>query len=83
MKIDIFTLTIEGDYDNVFAVGMSITHPDGKQEVVTYRRDPVSGHTTLGTFDTPEGALRRCNMVVPVELEWQHDGIPHDQLIVD
>jgi hypothetical protein len=70
MEINTFTLTTTHDH-NVFAVGMSITHPDGGQEVITYRRDPVNGQTTFATFDTPEKALTRCNMIVPVQLEWQ------------
>jgi hypothetical protein len=70
MEINIFTLTTTPDHD-IFAVGMSITHPDGEQEVVTYRRDPVTGQTTFATFDSPDRALARSSTSVPMLLEWQ------------
>jgi hypothetical protein len=72
MEINIFTLRTVDDDDNVFAIGMSIVCPDGEQEVVTYRRDPVSGQAMFATFETPGRALARHGMIVPLRLHW-HD----------
>ncbi|GAB3429164.1 hypothetical protein [Actinophytocola sediminis] len=74
MNIRTFTLeTLDGRDDSVYAVGMSITHPYGDQEVVTFRRDPTSGLSTIANTTTPERALAQFERITPMRLVWTDD----------
>jgi hypothetical protein len=37
---------------------------------VTFRRDPVNGHSTFAVFDSPQAACARFSLTVPLKVEW-------------
>jgi hypothetical protein len=71
--IKTFTLeTVDDCHDNIYAIGMSIAS-DSSQEVVVFRRDPVSHQATFMSTTTPERALDSFQRVMPMRLVWTQD----------
>jgi len=64
-----FALVCAGDHRKIFAYGMDIDLPSGR-EVVTFRRDP-GGQCLFGVHQSVEGARRRFSVVTPLELVWE------------
>jgi hypothetical protein len=63
-----FCLVSAEDPDQVFAYGLDIDLPSGR-DVITFRRD-TNGRTVFGVHDSPEAARQRFSLTVPLELEW-------------
>jgi hypothetical protein len=61
-----FTLVTAEDPDHVFAFGLDIDLPSGR-DVITFRRD-ADGRAVFGVHDSPEAARKRFSLVVPLEL---------------
>jgi hypothetical protein len=51
----LFTLVDAAEYDDIFAWGMEITHPDGRAAVI-YRWDPTTRQSTQGVHSSAAGA---------------------------
>jgi uncharacterized protein (UPF0548 family) len=64
-----FALVNADDHTEVFAYGLDIDLPSGR-EVITYRRDQ-GGHGMFGVHQTPEAARRRFSMIAPLDLVWE------------
>jgi hypothetical protein len=64
-----FALVSAEDRDEVFAYGLDIDLPSGR-EVVTFRRD-ISGLSVFGTHQSAEAAQKRFSAITPLELIWE------------
>lgn len=64
-----FALVSVEDRGKVFAYGMEIDLPAGR-EVVTFRRES-GGQCLFGVHESAEGARRRFSVVTPLELVWE------------
>lgn len=63
-----FALVCAEDHTQVFAYGLDIDLPSGR-EVITFRRDH-SGHGMFGIHESVESARQRFSGIVPLELVW-------------
>jgi uncharacterized protein (UPF0548 family) len=64
-----FALVSTEDRDKVFAYGLDIDLPSGR-DVITFRRG-ADGQTMFSVHGSVEAAQRRFNMVTPVDLVWE------------
>lgn len=64
-----FALVSAGDRDKIFAYGLDIDLPSGR-DVVTFRRE-VDGRKTFAVHESVEAARRRFGVVTPLELVWE------------
>ncbi|GAB3446038.1 hypothetical protein [Actinophytocola sediminis] len=64
-----FALVSAADHDQVFAYGLDIDLPSGR-DVVTFRRGP-DGRTMFGVHKSVETARQRFSIVTPLELVWE------------
>lgn len=71
MSVIPFSLVSAEDPDKVFAYGIDIELLSGR-EVVVFRRDP-GGQAMFGIHQSAESALRRYNLITPLELVWETD----------
>jgi hypothetical protein len=55
----LFTLVDAAEYDDIFAWGMEITHPDGRAAVI-YRWDPTTRQSTLRESTAPRRGRGFC-----------------------
>jgi uncharacterized protein (UPF0548 family) len=63
-----FALVSAEDHTKVFAYGLDIDLPSGR-EVITFRRDHA-GHSMFGIHESVESACRRFSGIAPLELVW-------------
>jgi uncharacterized protein (UPF0548 family) len=66
-----FALVSAEDENLVFAYGLDIDMPSGR-EVVTFRRDS-NGQSMFGVHQSVEAARRRFSAITPLELVWEPD----------
>lgn len=64
-----FALVSAADPSRIFAYGLDIDLPSGR-EVITFRRD-AGGQSMFGVHNSPESAQQRFSMVTPLELTWE------------
>lgn len=64
-----FSLVSAEDHDKVFAFGLDIELPSGR-EVITFRRE-ADGRTAFGIHESPEAARQRFSRLVPLDLVWE------------
>jgi hypothetical protein len=64
-----FALVSAEDDNKVFAYGLDIEMPSGR-EVITFRRDS-SGHSMFGVHQSVEAARQRFSTITPLELVWE------------
>ncbi|OLF12726.1 hypothetical protein BLA60_05460 [Actinophytocola xinjiangensis] len=69
MTVTPFALVNPDDQRMVFAYGMDIELPSGR-EAVTFRRE-ASGQPMIGVHGSAEAAHRRFSMVTPLDLIWE------------
>jgi len=69
MTMTPFALVNPDDRRMIFAFGMDIDLPSGR-EAITFRRE-ASGHSTFGVHGSAEAAHRRFSMITPLELLWE------------
>ncbi|OLF11142.1 hypothetical protein BLA60_14235 [Actinophytocola xinjiangensis] len=64
-----FALVSTEDPDKVFAYGLDIDLPSGRN-VVTFRREPT-GQKLFATHESVESARRRFSVITPLDLVWE------------
>jgi hypothetical protein len=64
-----FALVSAEDHDQIFAYGLDIDLPSGR-DIVTFRRDST-GQSVFGIHDSVEAARRRVSIITPLELVWE------------
>ncbi|MCP2165936.1 hypothetical protein [Goodfellowiella coeruleoviolacea] len=76
MRTRHFWLVSAEDENQIFAIGMEITHDDD-QEAVIFRRDPLTRRTIFGVHESAAQALNRYGTMLPMKLVWQDCGNDH------
>ena len=64
-----FSLVSADDHDKVFAFGIDIDLPSGR-EAITFRRE-ADGRTVFGVHESAEAARLRFSRLVPLDLVWE------------
>ncbi len=70
MNLKPFLLTAQDASAAVVAVGLLIETPGARDEVLTCRRDPRTGHSMLAVSSSVDQAITRFNALTPVDLTW-------------
>lgn len=64
-----FSLVSSEDHSRIFAYGLDIDLPSGR-EVITFRRDS-NGQGMFGVHRSVESARDRFSIITPLELVWE------------
>ncbi|GAB3438871.1 hypothetical protein [Actinophytocola sediminis] len=64
-----FALVSSENQDKIFAYGLEIDLPTGR-DVITFRRE-ADGQTMFGMHQSVESARQRYSAVTPLELVWE------------
>jgi hypothetical protein len=65
-----FALVSAEDHDKIFAYGLDIDLPSGR-DVVIFRRDST-GRSIFGVHASVEAARQRFDVTTPLKLVWEH-----------